>query len=191
MKVMSWNDRFALIDHYKPTDAAIRVAFNVDQNELETARGLRSAGTFTANPQFDCSKHNTVFAVGATSDGDGVAKTTSKSTSPRSDKDTVVTGSKVGSATVHTKPESATKKAKVPQKRGRKGDKIHRALQAVTTTPIAVDSFIKQYGVSLAVLRQSKRFLEKMDAAAAKKIGKINVRQDKASKQLMIWREDA
>jgi hypothetical protein len=186
-KIMSWNDRFALIDHYKPTDEAICVAFGVDKNELDTARGLRSTGSFAANPQLDVSKYGSVFASGSVIDGaSSPAKGINQSTTTKA-----VATSKKGSATTHVKPETATKKAKVPQKRGRKGDKIHRALQAVSSTPVAVETFIKQYGVSLAVLRQSKRFLEKMDPSAAKKIGKVNVRQDKTSKQLMIWREDA
>jgi hypothetical protein len=48
-----------------------------------------------------------------------------------------------------------------------------------------------QHGVSLAVLRQSKRFLAKLDPAIVATIGRINVRQDKATKQLMIWRDNA
>ena len=30
-KILSWNDRFALINAYKPTDDQIRVAFGVEQ----------------------------------------------------------------------------------------------------------------------------------------------------------------
>lgn len=183
MKIMNWSDRFTLIDYYKPSDEAICQTFGVDQGELDTARGLLTAGSFKINPQLDVTKIGNIFAVAGTVDG------STASTKSGTKGGTLI--SKKGGATVHIKPESATKKAKVPQKRGRKGDKIHRALQAVTTTPVAVDNFIKQHGVSLAVLRQSKRFLEKMDPAVAKKIGKINVRQDKTSKQLMIWREDA
>jgi len=181
-KIMSWNDRFALINHYNPTDDVICTAFGVDKSELDTARGLLATGSFAANPQLDTSKYSNVFASIGGGAGMTPAVAGTKGQAPVGKK---------ASATIHAKPESATKKVKVPQKRGRKGDKIHRALQAVTTTPVAVDSFLKQYGVSLAVLRQSKRFLEKMDPTVAKKIGKINVRQDKSSKQLMIWREDA
>lgn len=180
-QLMSWNDRFALIDHYKPADAEICTAFGVDQSELETARQLRSAGTFIANTQLDVSKYNGVFAA---------------SMSEISNPQTISSGDgnkNKGNATSHQKPETAAKKVhvKVPAKRGRKGDKITKALQSVTSTPVTVDSFIKQHGVSLAVLRQSKRFIEKLDPAVAKQIGKINVRQDKGTKQLMIWREEA
>lgn len=175
-KQLSWNDRFALIDHFKPSDAQICSAFAVDQTELDTARTLRASGTFTANPQLDVAKYPNVFAA-----GDGVGDAISATNAPTAKK---------SKATVHTKPESATKKTKPTLKRGRKGDKIQRAFQAVTTTPVSVTSFMKEHDVSLAVLRQSSRFLSKMEPAVAKKIGKINVRQDKTSKQLMIWRED-
>lgn len=184
-KMLSWNDRFALIDAYKPTDEQVCLAFGVEQSELETARGLRTAGTFIANTQLDTGKYSSVFSASVAAPAATSTGSATTSTKP-------VKATKSG-ATTHAKPESATKKVavKIPAKRGRKGDKIAKALQSVTTTPVAVDSFIKQHGVSLAVLRQSKRFLEKMDASLAKKIGKINVRQDKGSKQLMIWREDA
>ena len=171
MKIMSWNDRLALIAHYNPADDAVCTAFNVTNDELATARNLHANGQFTINAQFDVTKYGNVFAAPS-----AIPTPTAKATG-------------VTSATTHTKPETATKTPKQPQKRGRKGAKIYQALQAVTTTPVAVDSFMKQHDVSLAVLRQSKRFIAKMDSSAASAIGKINVRQDKKSKQLMIWRE--
>ncbi len=171
MNIMSWNDRFALIDHFKPSEDAICKAFDVTVDELATARTLLAVGTFKTNGQLDISKHKSLFA------------TSSASNTP------TPVATKVGTATSHKKPESATKTVKQPKKRGRKGDKIYLALQAVTTTPVGVDAFIKKHGVSLAVLRQSKRFIAKMDPTAASQIGKINVRQDKKSKLLMIWRE--
>jgi hypothetical protein len=90
------------------------------------------------------------------------------------------------------RPETATKKVvvKVNQKRGRKGNKITSAFLAVTNEPIAVDRFVMQHGVSLAVLRQSKRFIEQMSEEDVAKVGKIVVKQNKETKTLMIWRED-
>jgi len=113
-KIMSWNDRFALIDHYQPSDDAVCTAFGVEQGELDTARSLRDAGTFVANSQLDVSKYQGVFASG------NAIKTTK-------------TVKAASGATTHTKvdkPETATKtvKVKVPAKRGRKGDKITKAL---------------------------------------------------------------
>ena len=97
---------------------------------------------------------------------------------------------KPSTATTHAKPETASKPAKQLKKRGRKGDKIFKALAAVPTTQMSVDTFIAQHDVSLAVLRQAKRFVATLDPAQAVAIGKINVRQDKTTKKLMIWRED-
>lgn len=168
---LSWSDRFALIDHHKPEDAAICAAFGLTNDELSTARALRQAGTFRANKTLDVSKFPNVFTPG---------------TAP-----IAVNQSGRPGATSHTKPESASRRPKEPQKRGRKGNKITDALKAVPTTPTSVDGFMKQYGVSLAVLRQSKRFLEKLDAETQQQIGTVNVRQDRTSKQLMIWREAA
>lgn len=179
-KIMSWNDRFALIDHYKPADDAVCAAFGVEQGEFETAKQLRAAGTFIANEQLDVSKYASVFSASpaAPVSANVVAATPAPKAKNK------------GVATTHTNTKTATKAVKVPAKRGRKGDKITKALQAVSATPVSVDTFIKQHGVSLAVLRQSKRFIEKMEPAVAKQIGKVNVRQDKTTKQLMIWRED-
>jgi len=173
---LSWGERFALIDAYTPTDDQITAAFGLSQDELNTARTLRASGTFAASSQIDTSKYAGVFAAG-------------NSIQPSTTTSAIKTK---GTATVHTKPETATKKTaqpKVPQKRGRKGNKIVSALQSVPTAPVPVADFIKQYGVSLAVLRQSKRFIEALDPTVAQTIGKVNVKQDKATKQLMIWRE--
>lgn len=174
---MSWGDRFALIDHYKPEDTAVCAAFGLSQDELDIARTLRSSGTISSSQStLDVAKYSQVFSTPAAT----------LTTQPA-----VATTTKKGNATTHTRPETASKKVKEPQKRGRKGDKIARALAAVPTTQVPVETFMTQHGVSLAVLRQSKRFIEKLDAATQATIGKINVRQDKASKQLMIWREQA
>jgi hypothetical protein len=171
-KILSWPDRFALIDHYSPPDNVVCAAFNLSQAELDTARQLRGQGMFASNVRLDVTKYADMFSASAT-----VAKPVPVVPAP-----TV-------SATVHTRPESATRQPKVPQKRGRKGNKITTALQAVPTSPIPVNQFITQHGVSLAVLRQAKRFVEKMDQSDAVQVGTVHVRQDKATKQLMIWRE--
>lgn len=186
-KALSWNDRFALIDHYQPTDNAIRSAFNLTQDELDMARTLRAAGTFIASPQLDVGYYSSIFANLDVAGANSVQRPTAvQAITP------IVSGGMYtpgATATVHTKPETATKRLKAPQKRGRKGDKIQKALLAVPETPMPVDVFIKQHDVSLAVLRQSKRFAQGLDPAVAAQIGTINVRQDKTTKQLMIWRE--
>lgn len=166
---LSWPDRFALVDHYNPTDDAIMEAFDLTAKELETARQLRSSGTFTASSTIDVDSYDGIFY--------GVP---SRATNGGND-----------GATVHARPETATRKVKTkpaPQKRGRKGDKITNAFLAAPTTPVPVTAFMEQHGVSLAVLRQAKRFIDKMDADTQAKIGKVVVKQDKVTKQLMISR---
>ena len=176
--MMSWNDRFALIDHYKPSNLAICAAFNLTANELNTATQLREAGTFAPNQRLDATKFAGIFP-----DVDDATSVVQPTSTPIQ---------KVGSITTHVRPETATKKvvAKIPQKRGRKGDKISQALFAVTDTPIPVEQFTKDHDISVAVLRQAKRFTESMTADEIEKIGKIHVKQDKNTKILMIWRED-
>lgn len=179
---LSWNDRFALIDYFMPSDAQACVAFGLTQDELDTARDLRSAGTFKSSPNVDFDQFTGIFNV-------VVPEVPTPAPAPIRPIVTKSVTRPQPTATVHAKPESATRRPKEPQKRGRKGDKITKALQAVPTAPMSVDAFIAEHGVSLAVLRQSKRFIEGMDAATAKAIGRVNVRQDKATRRLMIWRE--
>ncbi|PPD54356.1 MAG: hypothetical protein CTY12_03430 [Methylotenera sp.] len=170
--LLSWNDRFALIDAYKPSQVAICAAFRLSPAELKTAMSLRDAGTFAPNPNLDVTKYTDIFQI---SDDIAPSNTTLKSVT----------------ATVHSFPETASKRitTKAPQKRGRKGNKIADALLAVPTTPIAVDSFIQEHGVSVAVLRQAKRFIEKMNPEQAAQVGNIIVKQNKDTKTLMIWKE--
>lgn len=172
---LSWADRFALIDNYQPTDAAICETFSLTTDELATARQLRASGTFSASKTLDVSSYGGIFAGATPAKPAAVTIPTPPTT-------------KGQASTAHAKPESASKKVKVPQKRGRKGDKIASALMSATTVPVPVESFMKTHGVSLAVLRQAKRFIEKMDPDTQAKIGKVNVKQDKTTKQLMIWK---
>lgn len=183
---LTWPDRFALINEYKPSDDVICSTFNLSDDELSMARTLHAAGSFGGpNTLFDAVKYGDPFTASAAS-----------ASAPQTSRPSGVKKAKSG-ATVHARPtvsadglpQTATKSIKLPQKRGRKGDKIQTALLAVPETPIAVDDFRKQHPVSLAVLRQSRRFISKMDVATRTKIGVVNVRQDKDTKVLMIWRE--
>jgi hypothetical protein len=162
------------MDHFQPDDASICSTFKLTTDELATARSLRNSGTFVASKTLDVSSYNGIFST-------GIIPPT-KSTPAR----TVHINPQAGTSTA---PESASKRIKVPQKRGRKGDNITIALMQAPVVPMPVTAFIEQYGVSLAVLRQSKRFIDKMDAETASKIGKVVVKQDKITKTLLIWRE--
>jgi hypothetical protein len=173
---MNWNDRFAVIDHFSPSDETIRSVFNLNQDELDTARTLRASGTFAPSPTLDAGKYSSYFKTPG-------APTQTVHTAP-----SALKAATKATATVHTKPETATKKVKVPQKRGRKGNRIELAFRSVTETPVPVEMFMKQHNVSLAVLRQSKRFIEGFEPTVAALIGTIDVRQDKTTKQLMVSR---
>lgn len=173
---LSWADRFALIDAYQPSDEAVCSTFNLTLDELSTARQLRSAGTLGVSTNFDTTKFGNPFAA-----TNANASTTSKKSAP-----TVHVN-----ATDTSMPVSATKTVKAAKKRGRKGNKIQQAFLAVPEVPVSVDEFCKQHNVSVAVLRQSKRFMAKMDSATCQFIGEVTVRQDKSTKTLMIWKTKA
>lgn len=156
---LSWPDRFALIEHYAPSSDDV----------------ICSSFNVSADELASARQLKTAGTLVASSSFDAARYGNPFDAS--------------ATATVHARPESATKRTKVPQKRGRKGNKIATALLAIPTTPVDVETFQKSHSVSLAVLRQSKRFLAKLPADEAAKIGKINVRKDKTTKALMIWRE--
>lgn len=169
---ISWAERLALIEHFKPTIQESCALFAVTPDEITTAQEMAAKGTFAVSKNVDFAKYASYF------------KTTP-----------AVTGAVVvPSQTTHSepaafaKPETATKRVAVPKKRGRKGDKIQNALLAVPTTPVDINTFMQQQGVSLAVLRQAKRFAAVHGEQFVQQVGTINVRQDKATKKLMIWK---
>lgn len=168
---LAWSDRFSLIDYFQPSDTEICSTFKLTNDELSTARSLRSSGTFAASKTLDVNSYVGIF------DNTPTPIMPAQYRSPR-----ITTQPNIP-------PESASKRVKVPQKRGRKGDNITTALMQAPIVPMLVDAFIAEHGVSLAVLRQSKRFIDKLDADTAAKIGKVVVKQDKITKALLIWRE--
>ena len=170
-KTLSWNDRLTLINHYKPSDAEATRVFDVTQGELDVARGQLKTGVFSLSDDLDVESYGHLFATETTE------ATSSTVTS------TLSSAIKKTSATSILKPESATAKSHTAKKRGRKGDKITKAFSSIPASPIAADDFAKEHGVSIAVLRQSKRF----DTVGG---GTVRVKKDKGSKTLMIWREE-
>lgn len=165
-KSLGWSDRLALINHFKPDDKKACSAFGVSQEELNTARDLMAAGTFKPTPDLDFKSYESMF--------------TSSSAAPTEKKSSAISIKKPDG---DTKPVTATKKTKEPKKRGRKGDKIATAFTSIPSTPTPAEDFAQKYGVSLAVLRQSKRFDKQPD------LGVVKVKKDKDTKQLMVWRE--
>lgn len=170
-KTFTWNDRLTLIRDLKPTDAQACAAFGISQPELDVARSQLRAGVFSYNDELDTESYTTLFAsLEAPSEG---SSTVTSTASPV--RASTVTSTKAA-------PETASKTTHEPKKRGRKGDKITQAFTAIPATPVAAEEFAKQHGVSIAVLRQSKRF----DTVGS---GTVKVKKDKATKTLMIWRE--
>lgn len=164
-QTLTWNDRFALIDYYKPSDTEICNIFNIDINSLNVARNFRKTGQFKPSPNIDVKSYAHLFN---STQSNSLQKPEKKQT-----------------ATTTTKPITATKKPTVIRKRGRKGDNIKTAFAAITTTPIDAIKFSKQHNISIAVLRQSKRFDLTPEA------GKIHVKKiiQDGKKILCVWRE--
>lgn len=69
------------------------------------------------------------------------------------------------------------------KKRGRKGEKISECFLNIPVHPIPATELIEKYGVSLPVLRQFKRF----DRSGLP--GLVNVKKDKTTGVLMVWRD--
>lgn len=191
----SWAERFALIDHYKPSDDQICTALHVSPGELETARQLRANQSIIPSKDIDVSAYSDLFADGSPTPSSvtstkkpvkAVAKTSTKLSSDDDD-DTEVEEGVEGEETEATasSPETATKKsvAAAPKKRGRKGTKITQAFMAIPYEPTPVQAFAEKFEVSVPVLRQSKRF----DTSPEK--GPVRVKLNKATNILEIWRE--
>lgn len=174
-KTLNWNDRFALIDYYKPTDAEVCTIFGVSNDELSTARNMRNTGVITATNNIDVGSYGKMFGVLS------ISKTSTKNES-RTVNTTMKSNTKTTTSTSTNNPQTASKKTKHPMKRGRKGNNILEAFKSIPSSPISVDEFAEKQGVSVAVLRQSKRF----DTTGIE--GRVHVKKDKNSKTLVIWR---
>jgi len=157
-KMLTWNDRFALIDEFKPTDNNIVVLFGITTNELSAARNMRQVGILLPTKYLDYESYASAFSSNETQE-----------------KKIMTT-----QAAENAQPQTATKKV---LKRGRKGNNIVTAFASVPHAPVNAEAFATKYKVSMAVLRQSKRF----DKAGLP--GAIKVKKDKTTGTLMIWRE--
>jgi len=162
---LGWSERLALMAHFGLNDKAAATTFNVSADEVATARELQQAGTIKVADDIDFAQYEGEL---------GVKKTTKKSKAAAS-----TTTSKPSTDT----PVTATKPQKEPKKRGRKGDKIKNAFASIPSTPTSAEEFIAEHGISMNVLRQSKRF----DTSGTE--GTVHVRKDKDTKVLMVWRE--
>ncbi len=182
--VEGWSDRFAIIDRYKPNDEQICSAFGVSTDELATARDLRSKGTFTASSTINVDTYSALFsAAGSVTKPVAKKASGSKATATTTTHTKTTPAAKAVVTTTVSKPETSTKTVREPKKRGRKGTKIQLAFAAIPSTPTPAEAFAQQNGVSLAVLRQSKRF----DTSGT--LGAVRVKKDRESGTLMVWRD--
>jgi hypothetical protein len=168
---LTWNQRLSLIDHFKPDDKVACAALGVSQSELTTARAIQqTAGTFAPAKDMDFGAYEGLFK-------NAEAPVASVSKSPGKTKPTSITKPTTAA------PLSATKSTSIPKKRGRKGNNIAKAFESIPATATAAEDFASEHGVSVAVLRQSKRFDKSPE------MGTVHVKKDKETKTLMIWRE--
>ena len=160
----SWRDKLAVINEFKLSNAAAIQLFHTTETELTTARGLVEKGMLTI-PTLGAEGRARWAPLVGTAATATVAVQTAIVVAP--------------STTVKPAP---ARKAPIPgAKRGRTGNKIITALNAIPTTPQPIDAFIAAHGISKTVLRQSKRFL---DSAI-----KVSIKKDKATGVEMICRK--
>lgn len=166
---LSWTARLTIIERYDLTDAESVTNFGVSLEELNMAKEFKEDGVFKTDPTLDMEQYSTVLVR------DSIAN-------PKSQKAPTMNESETTAPTTK-KPRKPSSAIKNPSKKvGHKGTKIASAFTAIGLDPISVDTLITQTGVSLAVLRQARRF----DKTGG---GPVRVRKDKTTGALMVWRE--
>lgn len=168
---LSWSDRFSIIAAAKEeipevTEEDILKVFSVDKDEYAMAAECLKDGVFKLNAQIDAAFYIPYFRGEVPEFPELPAR--------------VRTLPEVVSKA--TTPEERLLFASKPQKKsGRTGNNISRAFSAIPTVAVPVEEFAAKHRVSLAVLRQYKRF----DKTGK---GQVNVRKDKETGVIMIWR---
>ncbi len=151
----SWQTRLAIVNDFKLTNSQAIELFNTTEKELLTARNLVDKGVIQVQALTSDEREQWSSQLGAT--------TINTPYLP------------VASTVAVVKPTTATN-----TKRGRQGTKITNAFKALSSTPQPIDTFVKEYGVSRTILRQSKRFLDTPV--------KVSIKRDKQTGQEMICR---
>lgn len=162
---LSWGDRLALIEYFKPSDQQACQVFNVSQADLTAAKEMRRNSSLLPTSNINTESYRKYFETSS--------NPPTSFTRPSS----------------NTSPVTATKRIKTPKKRGRKGIKIKEAFLKIPTTPIPLTTFATSAGVSTAVLRQGKRFDTDDNNSPLVPGTRVRVKKDKPSGTLMIWRE--
>lgn len=168
---LSWSDRFTIIAAAKVelpniTEEDILKVFAVDKDELAMANECLNDGVFKINDRVDAAFYIPYFRG-------------EEPIFPEVETRVRTLPESVSKATT---PEERLLFAAKPQKKsGRSGNNIQRAFNAIPTEAVPVEEFAAKHRVSLAVLRQYKRF----DKTGR---GQVNVRKNKETGVIMIWR---
>lgn len=166
---LSWADRFGILHKmsFVPKDDDICRIFRVDANELHLARICLRDHVFRVNTRIHGEFYERLFK------GEEVEfppfRNTRERTYPEfSEEDRVLFASR---------REEQKSKQKV-----RRSNNIDIAFKNIPTEPTPVEPFAEKYRVSIAVLRQHKRF-DKVQT------GPVYVRKNKDTGVIEIWRD--
>lgn len=180
-KSMGWGRRFAIIGEFGLDDTQAQQVFGLEDGELGVARKLMDKGHIRIEQGVDFSQYEPELGNLRSS----AAPTTATASATKPAKTVPAKKSVTKKSVTTNKPVTATKPKKPKQKRGRKGDKIVRAFNSVPKKPTNAEDFAQKHQVSMAVLRQAKRF----DKSG--KAGRVMVKKNRQTGELQIWRAES
>lgn len=163
---LSWADRFGIVKSMdeSPTDADICRVFKVTETELVTARELLDKGILRTNPRVNTEFYS-LFFKGQTPEFPKTVQRVRVLPLPPDNEERRLFASQ----------------NKTVRPRGRKSNNIDLAFKAIPTEACDVEKFADKHRVSVAVLRQHKRF--------DKYPGTVFVRKNKETGITEVWRE--
>lgn len=163
---LSWADRFGIVNNMDeaPSDTDICRVFKVSEDELVQARSLLDRGVLRTNPRVNHEFYS-LFFKGQTPEFPKVTARTRVLPLPPDNEERRLFASQ----------------NKTVRPRGRKSNNIDLAFKAIPTTACDVEKFAEKHRVSVAVLRQHKRF--------DKYPGTVFVRKNKDTGITEVWRE--
>lgn len=163
---LSWADRFGIMAKMetKPSDEDICRVFKVSPDELSSARQCLSEGVFRVNAHVNHEFYE-LFFKGQTPEFPKAVQRTRVLPLPPDNEERRLFASQ----------------NKTVRPRGRKSNNIDLAFKAIPSTPTDVEKFAEKNRVSVAVLRQHKRF--------DKYPGTVYVRKNKDTGVTEVWRE--
>lgn len=177
---LNWNQRFALIEHFKLNDKEVCNLFGVTGPELDTARKLRKeSGLFEPDKTMDFKHYELLIK----------SKRKQTITAPEEKKTVVITKETITKPKPAEPPKPKVKEENSGKKRGRKTHKIKDAYEAIPREPVPVDEFMLDYNVSLSVLRRHKNF-DHIPETGQVNVRKIFLQDCDEQKTLCIWREE-